>query len=86
MLIHMVRKQLYIDDDLAARLKVLAARTRRPEAEHVRAALRGYLDEQAPAAPGLEALDAIVGMVDDPELPDDIAEHHDKYLYGAAST
>jgi len=86
MLIHMVRKQLYIDDDLAARLKVLAARTRRPEAEHVRAALRAYLDERAPAGTGLEALDDIVGMIDDPDLPDDIAEHHDRYLYGAQAS
>ena len=83
MLIHMVRKQLYIEDDLEARLKALAARTKRSEAEHVRAALRAYLDEQTPVTAGLDALDDIVGLVDDPDLPDDIAEHHDRYLYGA---
>jgi hypothetical protein len=86
MLIHMVRKQLYIDDDLDARLKVLAARTKRPEAEHVRAALRAYLDAQTPVSGGLEALDDVVGLVDDPDLPDDIAEHHDHYLYGSQAS
>jgi predicted DNA-binding protein len=86
MLIRMVRKQLYIDDDLAARLKVLSTRTRRPEAEHVRAALRAYLDDQAPVGTGLDALEDVIGLIDDPDLPDDIAEHHDRYLYGAEAS
>lgn len=81
----MIRKQIYIDDDLEVSLKMLSARTGRPEAEHVREALRKYVDD---VRSGLtdegDPFAAIEGMVDDPSLPSDIAEEHDRFLYGPA--
>lgn len=79
----MVRKQMYIDEDLHRGLKALAARTGRSEADHVRAALREYLREHRPAPVDRDPLLDLVGLVDDPEGPDDVAEEHDHYLYGA---
>jgi hypothetical protein len=40
----MIRKQLYLDDDLDHELKLLSGRTGLSEAEHVRRALRRYLE------------------------------------------
>jgi Ribbon-helix-helix protein, copG family len=40
----MIRKQLYLDDDLDHELKLLSVRTGLSEAEHVRRALRRYLE------------------------------------------
>jgi hypothetical protein len=77
----MVRKQIYIDEELDEGLKVLAARTGEPEAAHVRAALRGYLEAHVAAAEDVDPLYAIIGLVDDPG-PSDVAEEHDHYLYG----
>lgn len=42
----MIRKQLYLDEDLDHELKLLAGRTGLSEAEHVRRALRRYLEQQ----------------------------------------
>ena len=81
----MVRKQIYIDEGLDRGLKALAARTGDSEAVHVRAALREYLGERASASSsqgGADPLLQLAGLVDDPTLPDDIAEEHDHYLYG----
>jgi hypothetical protein len=77
----MRRKQLYLDEASERALKRLAAHTGRSEAFHVREALRRYLGEQ-PAASG-DALERLIGLVDDPDGPDDVAENHDHYLYGA---
>jgi hypothetical protein len=79
----MVRKQIYIDEELERGLKTLAARTGEAEAVHVRTALRTYLQEQAPTSRGSDPLLGLVGLVDDPNLPDDVAEEHDHYLYGS---
>ncbi len=77
----MRRKQLYLDEASERRLKRLAARTGRSEAFHVREALRRYLGEQ-PAGEG-DPLARLIGLVDDRGGPDDVAENHDHYLYGA---
>lgn len=78
----MRRKQLYIDEDLDRGLKQLARVTDRSEASHVRAALRDYLAQNLDV--GDDPLGALVGMVDDVDGPDDVAERHDRYLYEAA--
>lgn len=79
----MVRKQLYIDDDLNDGLRMLAARTGLSEAEHVRAALREYLGQEGRSAPpGPNPLLELIGLVDDPDGPTDVALRHDDYLYG----
>lgn len=78
----MLRKQLYIDEDLNAGLRMLAARTGLSEAEHVRAALRRYLQEDRQnATPGPSPLLELIGLVDDHDGPTDVAVRHDHYLY-----
>lgn len=77
----MRRKQLYLDEASERALKRLAARTGRSEASHIREALRRYL------AGGVELpddpLEQLIGLVPDTDGPDDVAEEHDHYLYGA---
>ena len=77
----MRRKQLYLDADSERALKRLAAKTGRSEASHVREALRRYLGEQSPSEH--DPLERLIGLVEDADGPDDVAEHHDHYLYGA---
>ena len=77
----MQRKQLYLDDETNRALRRLAARTGRSEAFHVREALRRYLGQTS--SPAEDPLERLIGLVDDPDGPDDVAENHDHYLYGA---
>ena len=79
----MIRKQLYLDEDLDRALKHLAAVTGRSEASIVREAVRAYLDEHAPA-PTEDPLARLVGLVAEERGPRDVAERHDAYLYEAA--
>lgn len=79
----MVRKQIYIDEELDLGLKALAASTGSAEAVHVRAALREYLREHQGSLSERDPLLELIGLVDDPEGPRDVAEEHDHYLYGA---
>lgn len=80
----MIRKQVYIDEDLAERLQRAAARTGRAEAEHVRAALRSYLGELATSGDE-DPLLAMIRLSDEDTGPADAAEEHDRYLYGDAA-
>jgi len=48
----------------------------------VREAVDRYLTDSA-VAEGGDPLERLIGLVDDERLPDDIAENHDHYLYGA---
>ena len=77
----MKRKQLYLEEETDRALKRLAARTGRSEAFHVREALRRYLDK--PREEEEDPLLRLIGLVNDPEGPDDVAVNHDHYLYGA---
>jgi len=77
----MRRKQLYLDESLDRALKRLAARTGRSEAFHVREALRRYVVQEEPTDE--DPFELIIGLVDDPEGPSDVAVNHDHYLYGA---
>lgn len=79
----MVRKEIYIDEELERGLKAVSARTGLAEAVHVRAALRAYLQVHGTADPDRDPLLELIGLVDDPEGPRDMAEEHDHYLYGA---
>jgi hypothetical protein len=78
----MVRKQLYIDDALNEGLRMLSARTGMSEAEHVRAALREYLRQDRGQPEETNPLLDLIGLVPHTDGPDDVAEHHDHYLYG----
>jgi hypothetical protein len=77
----MRRKQIYLDDASERALKRLAARTGRSEAALIREALQRYL------ASGVDhtgdPLEGLIGLVPDEAGPDDVAEEHDHYLYGA---
>lgn len=84
----MIRKQIYIDEDLDVALARLAARTGEPEARHVRRALRVYLEAGAAAEAAVpyhverDPLIAYIGAAGADVGPDDSAEQHDHYLYG----
>ena len=79
----MIRKQLYIDADLNDGLRVLAARTGRSEAEHVRIAVREYLERiRGGSADARDPLLEMIGLIPDVHGPRDVAAEHDRYLYG----
>jgi short subunit dehydrogenase-like uncharacterized protein len=80
-LLCMRRKQVLLDEPTDRALKRLAARTGRSEGAIVREALQRYVATHAETDD--DPLDALIGLVDDPDGPDDVAEHHDHYLYGA---
>jgi predicted transcriptional regulator len=77
----MRRKQIYLDDAGERGLKRLAARTGRSEASLIREALQRYL--AAGDAHDDDPLERLIGLVPDEAGPDDVAEEHDHYLYGA---
>lgn len=79
----MQRKQVYLDEAGERGLKRLAARTGRSEASHLREALHKHLATELPETDE-DPLGELIGMVDDPEGPTDVAENHDRYLYGSA--
>lgn len=81
----MVRKQLYVDEELNEGLRYLAARTGRSEAEHVREALHQYLQNAGPqgGTGDSDALLELIGLAGDVVGPVDAALRHDDYLYGA---
>lgn len=47
----------------------------------MREALQRYVAELP--APEEDPLERLIGLVDDADGPDDVAEQHDHYLYGA---
>jgi hypothetical protein len=75
------RKQILIDEPTDRALKRMAARTGRSEGAVVREALQLLVARDAEA--GADPLDGLIGLVDDADGPDDVAEQHDHYLYGA---
>ncbi len=77
----MRRKQIYLDEPSERALKRLAARTGRSEASHIREALQRYLAGGSEASD--DPLEQLIGLVPDEHGPDDVAEQHDHYLYGA---
>lgn len=76
----MRRKQLYLDEPTERALKRVAALSGRSEAAVVREALQRYVAELP--ATDEDPLERLVGLVDDPDGPDDVAAQHDHYLYG----
>ncbi|MDQ3672564.1 MAG: ribbon-helix-helix domain-containing protein [Actinomycetota bacterium] len=77
----MRRKQIYLDETSERALKRLAARTGQSEGSHIREALQRYLG--GATASGDDPLERLIGLVEDADGPDDVAENHDHYLYGA---
>ncbi len=79
----MVRTQIYLPRDLYDRLRRRGAREGIPMAEHIRKALRLYLDEQARVPEALADDDPLWSLVGVADGPTDGAENHDHYIYGA---
>ena len=77
----MRRKQIYLDEASERGLKRLAARTGRSEASLIREALQRYLVSGGDNVD--DPLEKLIGLVADETGPDDVAEEHDHYLYGA---
>jgi len=80
---NMRRTQIYLDEDLDAALRQLAAAEGRSAAALIREAVRGYLSERRTSSaddPILAAAGTVTG------LPGDAAEEHDRDLYGARGT
>jgi hypothetical protein len=77
----MRRKQIYLDEANERALKRLAARTGRSEASLIREALQRYLGTGGNHDD--DPLERLIGLVSDETGPDDVAEEHDHYLYGA---
>jgi hypothetical protein len=77
----MRRKQILIDEPTDRALKRMAAQTGRSEGAIVREALQLLVAREADG--GADPLEALIGLVDDVEGPDDVAEQHDHYIYGA---
>jgi hypothetical protein len=77
----MRRKQIYLDEASERGLKRLAARTGRSEASLIREALQRYLASGGDNVD--DPLEKLIGLVADETGPDDVAEEHDHYLYGA---
>ena len=77
----MRRKQIYLDDASERALKRLAAQTGRSEASHI--GRRCSATSRAARSAGDDPLERLIGLVSDEHGPDDVAEEHDHYLYGA---
>ena len=78
----MRRKQIYLDDASERALKRLADVERLRAARTRREALQRYLAATG-GEPGDDPLERLIGLVPDEAGPDDVAEEHDHYLYGA---
>ena len=79
------RKQVYLEPEQERRLRRLARRTGSSDAEHIRRALDEYLSREEPEAGGEDPILDLIGICDRPEGPRDVAQNHDRYLYGRRS-
>jgi hypothetical protein len=77
----MRRKQILLDEPTDRALKRMAAVTGRSEGAIVREALQLLVAREAESRG--DPLDGLIGLVDDQDGPDDVAEEHDHYIYGA---
>jgi hypothetical protein len=76
--------QVYLDPGDRDLLESLARHTSLPRAELLRRGLRQLGDRLlGKRAPGWSLTDLTGALGDSPDLPADLAAHHDAYLYGA---
>jgi len=78
------RKQIYLEPASERTLKKIAAETGLSEAEHIRRAVRAYVEQQRTERRGRQPdpLLQVIGICDDADGPGDGALQHDRYLYG----
>ena len=84
----MRRKQIYLTEDHARRLRELAAARGVSEAALIREALDTFLPAKFMKRPQLKSMKdhpmwKLMGIASSPDAPVDGAENHDHYLYGA---
>jgi len=81
------RKQIYLDAASDSTLKKLARETGLSQAEHIRRAVRAYVDQHkiAHVEDRSDPLLQLIGICDSPDGPRDAARHHDRYLYRRSS-
>ena len=79
----MIRKQIYLPEELGRRLSVASKQQRKSEAELVREALEDKLGATPPVSAGAALMKlAELGRRLDVALPPDASARHDDYLYG----
>jgi hypothetical protein len=78
------RKQIYLEPASERTLKKLAAETGLSEAEHIRRAVRAYVEQRHTdrGSGQSDPLLQLIGICDDADGPRDGALRHDRYLYG----
>ena len=81
----MIRKQIYLTEDLERQLAVAAKQQRKSEAEFIREALADKLSAQTPRT--LTTGEALLKLAElgktlNIRLPADASARHDDYLYG----
>ena len=79
----MIRKQIYLPEELERRLSVASKQQRKSEAALVREALEDKLGAPPPVSAGAALMKlAELGRRLDVALPPDASARHDDYLYG----
>jgi hypothetical protein len=79
----MIKKQIYLPEELERRLSVASKQQQKSEAELVREALEDKLRAAAPVSAGAALMKlAELGRRLDITLPADASAKHDDYLYG----
>jgi hypothetical protein len=76
------RKQIYLDEESEHALKGLALATKVSESEHIRRAVKQYVQRHGKKAGEGDPLQKIIGLCDNLDGPTDASSHHDRYLYG----
>jgi hypothetical protein len=78
--------QVYLDERDRELLEALVERTSLSRAELVRRGLRRLSEELLTDGRPGRSLDLLIGALDAaPDVPPDLAERHDEYLYGDAA-
>lgn len=80
-----LRKQIYLEQDMARQLRRLSQAMGTSEAELIRRAIDEYLAKTASSTGEREGdpLLELIGLCDSPIGPADASVNHDGYLYGA---
>jgi hypothetical protein len=79
----MIRKQIYLPEELERRLSVASKQQQKSEAQLIREALDDKLGAAAPVSAGAALMKlAELGKRLDIKLPADASIKHDDYLYG----
>lgn len=76
----MQRMQFYIEPAIRSKLDAMASVRGVPVAELIREAIASFVAREQPVITGDPIL-RLAGVVNSPDIPSDIAENHDRYIY-----